>query len=306
MKKIIVMLILVGPMIVLGAWKTIEHKADELKGIEAYRSYSYGNSNANGSGEVVLYDSPDTQVKLICPEYTFFNTEDDWGEVSKGEYSGNGFCVAKVGFYKNEKLIKKGTMLLFPESDKPRFGYIKEFKYTGKTDAEISKDITEHLSPDISASTAKVLADVSVKRMIALRDGYSSITKVQLYDALCDPGMSVRIVAPLYGETKSFDVTIPADECFRKIDWIPANKSRIAYEQRKAQEAKIIADREKTLAEARAKKTAQITALEKEYAEYEGKLGVATKGGYTRAAQKYRTKMDELKKKIDKLKSGRK
>ena len=301
MKMIIAMLALVGSMLVFGAWETMEHKADELKGVKAYRSYSYGDSSENGSGEVIMYDSSDVQVKLICPEYTFFYTEGDWGKVSTGEYSGEDFCAVEVGFYRNEKLVKKGTMLLVTESDKPQFGYLKEFKFTGKTDEEIRKDFTENLSSDI----VKEFAELSAKHIIALRDGYSSITKIQLYNALCNPNMSIRIVASLYGKTKNFDVTIPADECFQKIDWIPANKKRIANERRKVRETKIVAEREKAKAEARAKKDAQINALENEYAEYEHKLDVATKGGYIRAAQKYRTKMDELKRQIDKLKNER-
>ena len=287
MKKMIVLMMMGLSTIGFSEWNVSYRNPDELKGVEGYHIFAY--ENISGA-QFVVYDTPDMQIKVICPEYSFFDHE-DWGEFCSDSYNGQYFCIAKVGFYKNGKLVKSGRMPIFVERDKTQLGFIKESKFAGMSDKEIAKEM------GFASHVAKRIRDIA-----------SSIKKVEIYNALCTDGMSVRIIAPRYGKS-DYDITIPANDRLKSIKWIPANRKRLkmeAQQREMAAAAKMIAEREEKIArekeEARQAKVARLKELETKYPELEAKSKRCKDNGYTFTLKKVEAEMKSINEEILKLK----
>ena len=244
-------------------WSTITFAGDELKGTSAYLAYSMGND----TGCVILYSSkPATNhypiIKLVAGEYSFFN----WDTDSNFSYSYQKFNIATVGIYENGKLVKKGKMYLSVVDDKTDQAYICE--------------PTE-----------------SNKKWYRLKD---QIKAIEIYDAVCKDGFSVRFIASRYDKS-NFDVTITSDILFKSIDWIPENQNRrILEERRKAEESEKAKKKEIMKKKIKAN-LKQKESLAHQYDELKKREAICRKKGYNGALKNALTEMKKVKSKIDEL-----
>lgn len=275
---------LVLPIIAFSKWNVTVFKKDELAGVPDYRAFTY--SEDADDEQFIVYDTPDMQIKVICPKYSFFNSKGDWKEFPFGGYSGQEFCIAKVGFYKNGKLVKSGRMPIFIREDKSQFGFIHEPKFAGMSDAELKK---------------KFISKRVIEFAKIIRDTAASVKKVEIYNALCTDGMSVRIIAPRYGKS-DYDLTIPADERFKSISWIPVNRERVLIEMREKAEAEKAARLEKEKEEAMKIKLVRIKVLEEKYSNLVSRAERCRKNGYTFSLKKIEPEMKVISEELIKLK----
>ncbi len=271
MKAIVVLAFM--PLVVFGGWKVTELKGDELKGTSPCRAFTM----ANNTGSIVLWDKlthDRPSISLVNKHmFNYKITRIGIGQIRSER------CLGRVGIYdENKKLVKKGNVNVEIVPDSPNQGVVLEPKVIGN-----SKDLS-------------YVAD--------------QIPMVEIYDALCHDGWSVRIVADTYGSNPDFDVTVVADDAFKSIPWIPSNKERVAQEKQRAlkdaEDRRIKAETEKKKKEAdelKSKMCAQINSLEKQRSDLERKVEFATKKGYLGAVKKYKAEISKLDEKIEKLKS---
>ena len=131
----------------------------------------------------------------------------------------------------------------------------------------------------------------------ASRYDESSVTILDIYEAMCKDGWSARFLMRTYGDS-SFDVTITAAEFFKDISWIPCNIQRKVEAER---EKKLLEENKRLMKEKEAKKRkiqAKIDTLKSERVRLQRLLDSANKNGYPRAAKQYKLKIEHIDKQL--------
>lgn len=260
------------PAIMFGAWKVTNFKADELQGTKNYIAYSMGNR----FGQVILY-SHEPQIKFVSDH--IFDSKSRWlPELETFHY----WVLVKVGIYDNEgNLTKKGNMHLGVVRMAGSQGYVYE-------PDKITTTYSDHLF------------------YVAYQ-----ISRMEIYNTMCKPGWSVRFIAPTYGSSPDFDVTIKADDCFKTLKWIEFNveseKEQVQAKKLEEKHKKWLEDqkeKKRLEEEAKAKTKEKLHRIEVEYKALEKRMKLAEKKGYNRAAKKYREELNSLKQKMDILRKG--
>ena len=190
-------------------------------------------------------------------------------------------------------------MIVELSDDKPEFGFLKETPFTG-----ITSDEMERKYPTKNPKLHYLLKvfNLVMHEQYYYMQKISSIKRTEIYDALSDTNMSVRIVIPRYGKVSNFDVTIKGDVLFTKIRWIPANRVREKLEQEKKEALKRAKAEEEVKDRERKKKKEKLARLEEAYKEKKHKYEICVKNGYTSTMKKRKSEMEEIEKEIAKIK----
>ena len=266
-------LIIVFSFFFYAKWETHYHDGDELKGYRGYGSYCWRNE----TGAIVFYDSDDVIVKIMTSsKLRQFKATKGLTELITNEFTFDDYCKATVGIYKNEKLIKKGWMIIkINDKEGRNIGYFED-------------------ANDVNFDFLSIPWGEKIK-------------KIDLYNALCKDGTSVRIIIETFG--KDIDIRFSAEpELFKKISWIPAVKTEKAVEKR-AEALRKIEEDEKRQEEIRKQEKiekeltvkAKIDKLEKDYASLNEKHKKLLSKGYTFSAKRLESELNRILQELSKL-----
>lgn len=169
MALVCLMTMIVSANAQVNGWEIVANEADELLGIEDNTSFIYRDGD---NGSLVFWDNDGNHVRIIAPEYSFFERTGTYHAIGGTKFWGAGeqdSFFAVVGFYDtSDKLIKKKKSNFIRDA--------REFRWATTAKGDIS--CPKNLGGDII-------------KFLQKNKGY------------------VRIVAHLHLEGKKFDIKVP-------------------------------------------------------------------------------------------------